>query len=152
MRGAPHVGFSATMRKIKARISLFTGLRPTLALALESHFQYSRNPARCQPTTVLGVTRIRGSFHRAQRLSNPTQNSLSAAGLCWSGSWRRPFLEPKLTCANEWVVFIRDDRRKSEEIFQHGFRCAVGPFDPSLIVGIGFTYDEDIRICALDQL
>src|SRR5271166_1009224 len=66
MRGAPHVGFSATIRKIRARISWFTGLRPPLAWALESHFQYSRKPARCQPTTVLGVTKMRGCFHRAQ--------------------------------------------------------------------------------------
>src|ERR1035441_10270951 len=80
MRGAPQVGFSATILKIKARICLLTGLRPPLDWALESHFQYSRKPARCQPTTVLGVTWMRGSFHRAQYLRNTTQNSLCGAG------------------------------------------------------------------------
>src|SRR5664280_3089670 len=79
MRGAPHVGFSATISKINARICLLTGFRPPLDLALESHFQYSRKPARCQPTTVLGVTWMRGSFHRAQHLRNTTQNSLCGA-------------------------------------------------------------------------
>ena len=54
MRGAPQVGFSATMRKISARISWLTRFRPPLCLAWESHLQYSRKPARCQPTTVLG--------------------------------------------------------------------------------------------------
>src|ERR1039458_3568600 len=60
MRGAPQVGFSATMRKIKARIALLTGFRPPTRLALDIHVQYSRKPARCQPVTVLGVTRMRG--------------------------------------------------------------------------------------------
>src|ERR1700738_1702561 len=63
MRGAPQVGFSATMRKIKARISLLTRFRPPTRLALETHLQYSRKPARCQPTTVLGVTKMRGLLH-----------------------------------------------------------------------------------------
>jgi hypothetical protein len=39
MRGAPKVGFSATMRKIRARISLLTHFRPPVCRALESHFQ-----------------------------------------------------------------------------------------------------------------
>src|SRR5664280_1119594 len=73
--------------KIKARISLLTGLRPPLDLALESHFQYSRNPERCQPTTVLGVTRMRGSFHLSQSLRNTTQNSLCDAGSRRRGRW-----------------------------------------------------------------
>lgn len=78
MRGAPQVGFSATIRRINARISLLIGLHPTLDFALESHFQYSRKPARCQRTTVLGVTRIRGSFHRDHSLRKATQKSFCA--------------------------------------------------------------------------
>src|SRR5580700_3321439 len=66
MRGAPHVGFSAAIRKIRARISSPTGFRPPTCLALESHFQYKRKPARCHPTTVRGVTRTRGVFHPDQ--------------------------------------------------------------------------------------
>src|ERR1022692_5253617 len=82
MRGAPQVGFSATISKIKARICLLTGLRSPLDWALESHFQYSRKPARCEPTTVQGVTWMRGSFHRAQHLRNTTQNR-ETAGAGW---------------------------------------------------------------------
>ena len=55
MRGAPQVGFSATIRKIKARSSLLTRFRPPFCLTLETHVQYRRNPARCQFTTALGV-------------------------------------------------------------------------------------------------
>src|ERR1700737_3651399 len=76
MRGAPQVGFSATMRKIRTRISPLTRFRPPTLLALETHLQYSRKPARCQPTTVLGVTRIRGPFHPDHILLNITQNTL----------------------------------------------------------------------------
>src|ERR1700736_2503343 len=54
MRGAPQVGFSAAIRKIRARTSLLTHFRPATCLALETHVQYKRNPARCQLTTVLG--------------------------------------------------------------------------------------------------
>src|ERR1700730_17670293 len=53
MRSAPQVGFSATIRKIKARTSLLTRFRPPTWLILETHVQYKRNPARCQFTTVL---------------------------------------------------------------------------------------------------
>ena len=37
MRGAPQVGFSATRRKIKVRISLLTRFRPPNRLTLEIH-------------------------------------------------------------------------------------------------------------------
>jgi hypothetical protein len=76
MRRAPQVEFSATIWKISARTSLLTAFRPRVGRALESHFQYSRKPAPCQPTMVRGVTRMRGFFHCAQSLRNPTQNSL----------------------------------------------------------------------------
>ncbi len=54
------------------------------------------------------------------------------------------------TSANKRVILIGDDGHKSEKVFQHRFRCAVGPFNPGLIVGIGLAHDEDIRIRALD--
>jgi hypothetical protein len=38
------------------------GLRPPTGLALETHVQYNRKPARCQPTTVLGATKIKMPF------------------------------------------------------------------------------------------
>src|SRR6516165_2238828 len=52
MRGAPQVGFSATIRKIRARTSLLTPFRPPTRLNLEIHVQYKRNPAPCQFTTL----------------------------------------------------------------------------------------------------
>src|SRR5882724_2794067 len=76
MRGVPQVGFSATTRKIRARTSLLTCLRPPTCLALETHVQYKQNPARCQLTTVLGVTKTRGFVHLDQSVFNATQNSL----------------------------------------------------------------------------
>src|SRR5216684_6146077 len=79
MRGAPQVGFSATIRKIKARTSLLTRFRPPTWLILETHVQYKRNPARCQFTTVLGVTKTRGCLHPDQHILNATQNSLCTA-------------------------------------------------------------------------
>src|SRR5450755_1483186 len=70
MRGAPHVGFSLTMRKINSRTSLLTGLLPTAFRAREIQLQYSRNPARCQRTTVSGLNKISGRLHRT-KLSFP---------------------------------------------------------------------------------
>ena len=79
MRGAPQVGFSDTIRKIKARTSLLTRFLPPTWLTLETHVQYKRNPARCQFTTVLGVTKMRGLVHPGQNVLNATQNSLCRA-------------------------------------------------------------------------
>ena len=79
MRGAPHVGFSAAMRKIKARISLLTGFRPPGLCTREMSRQYMRNPARCQPTTVRGVTRMSGFFQPAHSLRNTIQNNFCRA-------------------------------------------------------------------------
>ena len=79
MRGAPQVGFSATIRKIRARTSLLTPFRPPTRRNLEIHVQYKRNPARCQFTTVRGVTKTRGFLHPDQNVLNATQNSLCRA-------------------------------------------------------------------------
>src|SRR5664279_3917391 len=78
MRGAPHVGFSVTIRKIKARTSLLTGFRPPIGLTLESNLRYKRNPVRCQFTTVLGVTKMRGFLPRTRRFA--TQPRTACAG------------------------------------------------------------------------
>jgi len=47
MRGAPQVGFSATMRKISSRNSRLTHFLPARLRCRESHVQYNLNPARC---------------------------------------------------------------------------------------------------------
>jgi len=85
MRGAPQVGFSATIRNISARTSLATRFRPPTRLTLETQVQYKRNPARCQFTTVPGVTKTRGLLHPDQKVLNETQNSLCRAVNRWRG-------------------------------------------------------------------
>jgi hypothetical protein len=98
-------GFSAAMRKIKARISLLTAFRPPMGLVLESHFQYNRKPARCHSTTVLGVTRSRGFCHPAQSFLNMSQNSF-----CMADSRRRG----RLACrANSCCRRARFSRMRS---------------------------------------
>jgi hypothetical protein len=65
-RGAPQVGFSATMRKMSSRSSLLIRFRPVRIRCRESQDQYSRKPARCQRTTVSGLTRISDRFQPVQ--------------------------------------------------------------------------------------
>src|SRR4051794_15871221 len=77
MRGAPHVEFSATIRKISSRNSLLMHFLPERTRRRESHVQYSLNPARCQRTTVSGWTRINACLHSGQSRRKITQNSLS---------------------------------------------------------------------------
>ncbi len=67
MRGAPQVGFSATMRKINSRTSLDNLFLPTCFLTFEIMLQYMRNPVRCQRTTVSGLTTMRDCFHADQK-------------------------------------------------------------------------------------
>src|SRR5258708_2192616 len=58
MRGAPHIGFSTTIRKINSRPSFDVCCLPAGLLTLEISFQYKRNPPLCQRTTVSGVTEL----------------------------------------------------------------------------------------------
>lgn len=77
MRGAPHPGFSATMRKIRSRAYFESVFRPIRFFTFEISLQYMRKPARCQRTTVSGVTTIRERFHADQYRRATTQKSLS---------------------------------------------------------------------------
>src|SRR6266699_1693002 len=47
--------------------------------------QYKRNPARCQFTTVLGVTKTRGLVHPDHNVLNAIQNSLCRVVNRWRG-------------------------------------------------------------------
>src|SRR5215469_4661987 len=86
MTGAPQVGFSATMRKIRSPTSLLKGFLPAEQRFRESQAQYNRKPMRCQRTTVSGVTSRSGFFHPTTafvakprtpcRESQPTPRSL----------------------------------------------------------------------------
>src|SRR5215475_7826524 len=88
MRGAPQVGFSAVIRKISSRTSLDSFFLPTCFLAFEIKLQYSRKPARCQPTTVLGLTSPRDCFQAPQRRQVNTQKILSTAPIRGLGCLR----------------------------------------------------------------
>ena len=77
MRGAPQVGFSATIWKINSRISFSVGLRATGPRTREISLQYMRKPARCQRTTVSGVTTMIDCFHCDHSRLIATQKSLS---------------------------------------------------------------------------
>jgi hypothetical protein len=50
------------------------------------------------------------------------------------------------------MVRVVDDRLDTEEIVQHGFGSAIGAFHPGMVVGIGFSDDEDVSVGAIDQL
>src|SRR5580658_3818913 len=85
IRGAPHVEFSATMRKISSRNSLLTHFLPARTRRCESHVQYSLNPARCQRTQVSGWTKINVCIRSGQSRRKITQNSLSEVETCGRG-------------------------------------------------------------------
>jgi len=76
IRGAPHVGFSRDIRRIRSRISRSIGGRPGLS-ALDFHFQYSRNPIQCHLTTVSGWTRTRADRQLGQRRESHTRKTRS---------------------------------------------------------------------------
>src|SRR5882724_10218092 len=77
IRGAPHVGFSTTMRKINSRTSFGVGLLPTCLRTLEISRQYIQKPVRCQRTTVSDVTMRRDCFQAEQTRRAITQKNLS---------------------------------------------------------------------------
>jgi hypothetical protein len=85
-RGAPQVGFSTTIRKIRSRTCFEMRFLPAGLFGFESRLQYSRKPARCQRVTLSGWTRPSGPFQPDQIWRIQTQNSLSMVailGLVW---------------------------------------------------------------------
>src|SRR6267142_4351206 len=130
MRGAPQVAFSATNRKIKARTSLLTRFRPPTRLNLETHAQYKRNPARCQFTTVLGVTKTRGLVHPDQNVLNATQNSLCRAVNRWRGRCacrasscrRRARFSRTRSSRERQALNIQPRKCRSDTIIQESYR------------------------------
>src|SRR6516225_8182473 len=124
MRGAPQVGFSATIRKIRARTSLLTPFRPPTRPNLEIHVQYKRKPARCQFTTLRGVTKTRGFLHPDQNVLNATQNSLCRAvnrvrGCCAckaSSCWRRAKFSRTRSSRERKELMIHPRRCRSDTI------------------------------------
>jgi len=88
MRGAPQVGFSATIRKINWRNCFGVCLRPIGLRTREISLQYKRKPARCQRTTVSGVTTMRACCHPDQNLRAMTQQTLSNISSLGLGCFR----------------------------------------------------------------
>ena len=72
------------MRRIKRPICSITGLRST---SLRPNRQNSRNPARCQETTVSGWTMIKASDQRSHNRRSTIQNHRS-----WGSSLGRGLL------------------------------------------------------------
>src|SRR5215469_2207969 len=62
------------------------------------HVQYKRNPARCQFTTVRGVTKTRGFLHPDQNVLDATQNSLCRAVNRVRGGKENPTANPAVSC------------------------------------------------------
>ena len=75
--GSTRVGFSATIRKIRSQTSFDNLFLPTCFFTFEIKLQSSRNSARCQRTTVSGVTTRSGFFQSDQNRRARTQKSLS---------------------------------------------------------------------------
>ena len=79
MRGAPQVGFSETIRKIKARNSLPDTLPSSYLADSGDPRPIQTKPGAMPVTTVLGVTKMSGLVHPDQNVCNATQNSLCRA-------------------------------------------------------------------------
>jgi len=77
IRGAPQLGFSVTIWKMRSRTSFGVCLPPMGFLVFEIILQYQRNPARCHRTTVSGVTTRSACFHPDQHRRMSSQKSLS---------------------------------------------------------------------------
>ena len=76
---------SAFMRRIKRPICSITGPRST---SLRPNRQNSRNPARCQETTVSGWTMIKASDQRSHNRRSTIQNHRSSGSSLGRGCFR----------------------------------------------------------------
>jgi len=99
------------MRKISSRSSLLIGFLPTHTRCRESQLQYGLNPARCQPMTVSGCTRISTRFHPGQSRRNITLNNLSATANrgCGCLTFNAP------SCCRKAIFSNRRSRRKQAD-------------------------------------
>src|SRR5260370_38284230 len=67
IRGAPQVGFSATIRNISSRISFEILSLPADLPIFERSRQYQRNPARCNRITLSGADENERLFPRGPK-------------------------------------------------------------------------------------
>jgi hypothetical protein len=82
------VGFSAIMRKISFPTSVDSFFLPTCFVAFKIKLQYGRKSARCQRTTVSGLTSTRDCFQAPQKRRANTQKILSTAPIHGLGCLR----------------------------------------------------------------
>src|SRR5271157_4429872 len=83
MRGAPQRELASAILHTKSLTSRFVPSRPG-RFRLEIQDQKRRNPRRCQPTTVSGLTTSKDFLQFGQTLESPTQkqrSSLRSRGL-----------------------------------------------------------------------
>jgi hypothetical protein len=111
IRGAPQVGFSATIRNITSRISFEILSLPADLPIFESSRQYQRKPARCHRITVSGLTRMRGCFHEDQRRRARSQKILSTAERLGRGCFR---FNTASCCRSTRFSMIRSRRERKE--------------------------------------
>src|SRR6516165_12200928 len=97
MRGAPHVGFSRLILRIRSRVSRAIAGRPGRPRRT-FHVQNKQKPLRCQATTVSGWTMARAERQSLQTRDRMSHNRRSAGvsfGRCFTERfktltwWRR---------------------------------------------------------------
>src|SRR6516162_3486793 len=130
MRGAPHKGFAAAIREIRALIAALTGGRPTGGRP-ESLVQCARKRRRCHRRTVSGATITRAALHPVQTLASQTHRRRSVRRslgrvtvLLYTASWWRKARFSRANCRwppqrngksrSRWssvVIMERDSRR-----------------------------------------
>jgi hypothetical protein len=76
MRGAPQVGFSIAIRKIKPRSSLLIGFLPLTCLARDSHLHTTEILPDAKPRRFSVLPSPAGFFHPDQTLRSAIQKSL----------------------------------------------------------------------------
>jgi hypothetical protein len=162
MRGAPHLGFSAFKRRLSSRISLVTFGRPDCR---DLHRQNRRKPARCQDTTVSGLTKMRASAQPEYSRRSAVQKNrsrrwslgrgcfrLNTASCCRSAAasnaslWRgtknaRTYATIAITTETMAPILV-EQRQRSD-------RTEVQPVDPSS--GLGFD-DPQVKRCGWQPL
>jgi len=153
--GAPQLGFSCAKRRISARISAVDfGLPPR---ARDRHLQKSRNPFRCQPTTVCGFTTTRTSAQRDQIRRKAVQNSRSSGFNRGRGCFRGEDFQRGVTPTPEEYP---DCRQEGYDEFEHVLHlvtlCAQDhrPWSQVLDFSLlqGFDYEQPHKLYFILQI
>ena len=107
--GAPQPGFSCANRRINTRSSLVIFGRP--GRWRDRHRQYQRKLARCQATTVSGLTMSSTFFQPEKNLRSPIQNNRSNKFKGGFGRFRLRITSCCLSARTSSAVAARDRKR-----------------------------------------